>query len=149
MGMDHRWGLRESIDREVVIDCDAEAPRCGRSRDMSLSGLFVSIAKPGLEPNVPVELVVTRRNGGATSMHRLGAVVARLCESGVALMFTRADAREIRRFRAAFRVGGSVLTLRRLDPRRLLARRSAPDDTITSIVTAPGIETDAVAIKTS
>jgi hypothetical protein len=143
MGMDHRWGIRERIKCEVVIDGDEAAPCRGHSRDVSFSGIFLSIPPVGLEPNVSVEMMVTRRVAGVTSMHRMGAVVVRVCENGVALMFTRPEVREITRFRGLFHAGDSLLTLRRPDPGRLLARRRSQEGMVSAVVPRQKIETPA------
>ncbi len=144
MSMDHRWGMREPIEREVLIACDTAMPLRGRSLNVSFSGIFVSVSQAPLKINALVELVARLRSAGVTSVHRMVAAVARLSEHGVGLMFYTLDPGEITRFLALLRGADSFLVLRQPDPRRLFVRSTARDGMFVSVVGGPKIETTAV-----
>jgi hypothetical protein len=98
--MEHRWGIRESIDLDVLINHGLRPPICGRLRNISLSGLFV--ATPSARPplNAGVELVFVQQERGFVRIHRLEATVTRRVEDGVGLMFSQFHPGELSALRA-------------------------------------------------
>jgi hypothetical protein len=133
MSMDHRWGVRERIEREVRIVGDSTTLR-GRSVDVSFSGIFLAASPEEFALDSVVELVVTMQSAGVTAIQRVAAVVVRLNENGLGLMFAGLDPGEIIRFLALLNFNESFLVLRRLDSRALFLRPAIQDGARNSIV---------------
>ncbi len=142
MGMNHRWGVRESIEREVVIYGSGAKLLRGHSRDMSFDGIFVSMSTGSLELRTLVELVVTLRSRCMTPMHRIPAIVARLTERGMGLMFASRDPGEISRFVALLRGSESFLMVRKSDSCRAFFRHAAMDGKVILATTGPKVGMD-------
>jgi PilZ domain len=146
MSMDHRWGMREPIERATLIACGSAKPLRGRSRDVSFSGIFVSVSQAALEHNAMLELVVTLRAGGITSIHRLPVAVARVSEHGVGLMFSALDPGEIIRFLTLLRDRDSFLVLRRPNRGRRRPHKPGRADAPGSV--GGGDKTEAITVTT-
>lgn len=89
--MERRWGMRKSIDVEVVID---NQPAClirGRIGNVSVGGLFVRTEDSSLAMNSQVELVLMLQQDQGTQVYRLPAMVVRLTPQGAGLMFDEYD----------------------------------------------------------
>lgn len=89
--MERRWGLRKSIEVDVVID---NQPTClirGRIGNVSIGGLFVRTEQTNLTMNSQVELVLMLQQEGGTQVYRLPAMVVRLTPQGAGLMFDQYD----------------------------------------------------------
>ena len=115
MRMNHRWGIREPIERETIIYDRGAKPIRGQSQNVSFDGIFIAARKASLHLGTLVDLVVTRHAHGVTWTQQIPAEVARLTEQGVGLMFALRDACKITQFVALLRSGGSVLRVWRSD----------------------------------
>lgn len=101
--MEHRWGRREPIALSVVIHQPGRGLTCGRSRDISSRGIFVAAPRSGLAIHSHVEVVLTLVEKDVTRMVPVAAMVVRLSDDGVGLMFAALSAREIRELLARCR----------------------------------------------
>ena len=115
MRMNHRWGIREPIERETIIYGRGAKPIRGQSQNVSFDGIFIAARKAAMHLGTLVDLVVTRHVHGVTWTQQIPAEVARLTEQVVGLMFALRDAGKITRFITLLRSGGSVLRVRRSD----------------------------------
>jgi hypothetical protein len=100
--MEHRWGGRQRLTLDVLLDCRPLAYGRGRVRDASVSGVFVetTISAP---PHARVAVVFTTTDheaatapslargprlnpiGAVTRLYRIEAQVARVAADGLAL----------------------------------------------------------------
>lgn len=91
MRTERRWGMRKSVEVDVVID---NQPLCllhGSIGNVSIGGLFVRTKPAALNPNARVELVLLLQEGGGTRVYRMPAIVVRLTDKGAGLIFDRYD----------------------------------------------------------
>ena len=134
MKMNHRWGFREPLERPVQIwQRGARGVRAGRSRDMSFDGIFIAAPMAVLYPGTLVDLIATRHMRGVTWTMRMSAVVARLTDEGVGLMFTMRDPGEIVRFTELVRASGSLLRVRPAGSYYAFTRRSRSSGVVLSM----------------
>ena len=96
MGMERRWGMRKSVEVEVVIDNQPVCLLRGRIDNISIGGLFVHTEPAPLRMNTPVELVLLLEDDNGTRVYRLPAVVVRITAEGAGLMFDQYDVNAFR-----------------------------------------------------
>src|SRR5690554_764782 len=84
--MERRWGIRKSVDVEVVIDCQRRGLLRGRLGNVSVGGLFVRTEPSVLTRNTHVEVVLMLQHADGTRVYRMPALVVRLSPNGVGLM---------------------------------------------------------------
>ncbi len=113
MKMNHRWGLREPLARHVQVWQSSAKAIEGCTRDLSFDGVFVEACGLMLYPGTLLDLITMRRVRGVTWIRRMSAVVARLTEAGIGLMFTTRDAVEITRFTEMLRGDNALLSILR------------------------------------
>lgn len=95
MAMEHRWGRRMPLDTNITINCRPAGRSRGRLRDISSGGAFVQTHLP-LGLHARVELVLAASGiEGATRLHRFEAIVSRVGQSGVGLMFVQFNPNEL------------------------------------------------------
>lgn len=94
MAMEHRWGRRLPLDTNVTLNSRPAGRSRGRLRNISSGGAFVHTHLP-LTTHAPVELVMASGFEGATRIHRFDAVVSRIEQDGVGLMFVRFNPNEL------------------------------------------------------
>lgn len=91
MRTERRWGLRKSVQADVLIDNQPASVLRGRVSNVSVGGLYVSTIPAALAPRSRVELVLMRQVAGATRVYRLSATVVRRANEGVGLLITHYD----------------------------------------------------------
>lgn len=91
MRTERRWGLRKSVQADVLIDNQPASLLRGRISDVSVGGLYVSTIPAALAPNSRVELVFMRQVQGVTRVYRLSAMVVRRGTEGVGLLINHYD----------------------------------------------------------
>jgi len=89
MRTERRWGMRKSVEVDVVIDNQPVSLLHGRIGNVSIGGLFVKTTPVALNPNSPVELVLMLHENGGTRVYRMPAIVVRLTNHGAGLIFDR------------------------------------------------------------
>lgn len=92
MSMEHRWSERKPIEMDVALYYAPVGTIAGKTRDVSLEGMYVQV--PGVELPVHAELEVsftTHNGGGAPREHHLPAYVVHGNDSGVGLMLRHVD----------------------------------------------------------
>lgn len=102
MAMEHRWGKRESVDVEVILDARPHGFTHGRVRNASASGLFVETGARFLLHR-RVHVIITLRQGAVTAVHHLLALVTRHAANGVGLAFHEFRPEAVAALRAAAR----------------------------------------------
>lgn len=95
MGMEHRWGTRQPVEVDAVIDCRHRKRARGCIHDISSSGVFLAALSDELPLNSLVELIFTLYDGGVAQVHRVKAMVTRVAPEGAGLMFGELRPREI------------------------------------------------------
>lgn len=127
MAMEHRWGRRIPVDTNITLRC-RRVGRCrGRLRNISSGGVFVQTSL-SLPMYARVELVLAGGIEGATRIHRFEAVVSRLGQGGIGLMFVQFNPHELTALLA--RLGaGETPALRALPSPRNDARRRQRSET--------------------
>jgi hypothetical protein len=96
MGMERRWGMRRPVDVEVVLDNQPASLLRGRIGNISIGGLFVKTEPTALRLHAPIELVLLLDDRSGTRVYRLPAIVVRLTDDGVGLMFDQYDVNAFR-----------------------------------------------------
>lgn len=91
MRTERRWGLRKTVEADVVIDNQPAALLRGRIGNVSVGGLYVSTTPAALMPDSCVELVLMHQAPGGTQVYRLAATVVRRANEGVGLMIYHYD----------------------------------------------------------
>ncbi|HEY8554003.1 MAG TPA: PilZ domain-containing protein [Burkholderiales bacterium] len=94
--MERRWGIRKSVDVEVVIDCQPRGLLRGRLGNVSVGGLFVRTEPSVLTRNTHVEVVLMLQHADGTRVYRMPALVVRLSPNGVGLMLDQYDVEAFR-----------------------------------------------------
>lgn len=91
MAMEHRWSERKPIEMEVALYYAPVGTIVGKTRDVSLEGMFVHT--PGLELPLHAELEVSfvTRSGPDEHEHHLPAYVVHGDDEGVGLMLRHVD----------------------------------------------------------
>jgi hypothetical protein len=84
--MEHRWSVRTSVSRGVVVEC----PRMGQVqaslRDVSLGGAFIETGSVTLPLDAPIALWFV-----GSREHCVEAMVVRLTAKGAGLMFLESE----------------------------------------------------------
>ncbi len=97
--MEKRWTVRTPVRLNVdLLYKDLEVVNC-RTRDISLSGVYVELEQLQPGQDVPVELVFKFGEAGSYTRYRVPARVARADGVGVGLMFRDIDASSFRALR--------------------------------------------------
>lgn len=91
MAMEHRWSERKPIEMEVALYYAPVGTIVGKTRDVSLEGMFVRA--PGVELPMHAELEVSfkTRHGDQGHEHRLPAYVVHGNGEGFGLMLRHVD----------------------------------------------------------
>lgn len=115
MAIEHRWGGREDMDVEVILDARPHGFARGRVRNASASGLFVETEARFLLHR-RVHVIVALRQGAVTAVHHLLALVVRHATNGVGLAFHELRPEAVAALRAAAHVELGDRTRRRALP---------------------------------
>lgn len=88
--MEHRCSTRRMVDLEVALNYRNVELIRGRTRDISLGGMFVETVRQGLPKNSLVRFSV-RLPSGKGWLKECKAMVVHSASGGVGLMFTELD----------------------------------------------------------
>lgn len=92
MSMEHRWSERKPIEMEVALYYAPVGTIVGKTRDVSLEGMFVQTSGIDLPLHAELEVSFTTRNGnGAGKEHHMPAYVVHGGKNGVGLMLRHVD----------------------------------------------------------
>ena len=87
MKMEHRLSKRKPIAVDVSIYYPPLGLISGRTRDLSLAGMFVETPGVKLPRSVTLDIAFMAHNGSKPQLQRVRALVARVTADGVGLMF--------------------------------------------------------------
>jgi hypothetical protein len=104
--IEHRLGMRESIERRVCIYRPKQRAIFGHCENISSSGMWVRSFRTDLAVNAKVQLVTVWREGKIFRIHRVHAVVARVGRKGIGLMFAEQDIKAVYHLLARLRGHG-------------------------------------------
>lgn len=109
--MDKRWTVRTPVRLSVDLHYkDLEVVNC-RTRDISLSGVYVELEQLQPSQDVPVELAFKFGEAGSYTRYRVPARVVRAEGAGVGLMFRDIDASSFRALREVLKHKDVGITL--------------------------------------
>ncbi len=117
MTMERRWGIRKSVEIDVVIDNQPNCLLRGRIGNVSIGGLFVRTEPAGLAVNSQVELVVILHEEQGARVYRMPAMVVRLTPNGAGFMFDQYDVNAFRTLVMLLLAGQRAPAGRRPEPR--------------------------------
>lgn len=91
MSVEKRWSERKPIRMSVMLHYEPLGSVEGKTRDISLEGMFVEIPDPALPLHAEVEVSFVTHEANATHHHRVPAYVVHSNERGVGLMIRHVD----------------------------------------------------------
>ena len=92
MSMEHRWSERKPIEMEVALYYAPVGMITGKTRDVSLEGMYVHTDGFELPLHAELEVSFVTRNGGNEHEHHMPAyVVHGNGDGGVGLMLRHVD----------------------------------------------------------
>lgn len=91
MAIEHRWSERKPIEIEVALHYDPVGTINGRTRDVSLEGMFVRTQGVELPVNAELEVIFVTEKNGKPQEHHLPAYVVHGDGNGVGLMLRHID----------------------------------------------------------
>jgi len=91
MAIEHRWSERKPIEIEVALHCSPIGTIVGKTRDISLEGMFVATNGVELPVNSELEVSFTIPGEPEEKEHRLPAYVVHGNGEGVGLMLRHTD----------------------------------------------------------
>jgi hypothetical protein len=94
MGIEHRWSSRKNIDLNVSLYYPPVGMVNGRTRNISLEGMFVKVRGVRIPAQARLEVCFTTDNRGRSVEHRLPAYVVHQSDGGVGLMLQHVGYRE-------------------------------------------------------
>lgn len=94
MGVEHRWSSRKEINLEVSLYYPPVGMINGKTRNISLEGMFVDLKGVSIPPQARLEICFSAQTRGKTTEHRLPAYVVHGGENGIGLMLQHVGYRE-------------------------------------------------------
>ncbi len=94
MGTEHRWSSRKDINIDVNLYYPPVGMINGKTRNISLEGMYVDLKGINIPPQTRLEICFTANCRGKTTEHRLPAFVVHGSEQGVGLMLQHVGYRE-------------------------------------------------------
>lgn len=92
MTMEHRWSERKPIEMEVSLYYAPVGRVLGKTRDVSLEGMYVRIEGTELPLHAELEVSFVTRNGNSEHKHNMPAyVVHENGNGGIGLMLRHVD----------------------------------------------------------
>ena len=86
MGMEHRWSERKNVAMDVTVHYDPIGEISGKTRDISLEGMFVVTDGVTIPSRAEVKVLFTTKDHGAEQSHCVPAYVVHNNETGIGLM---------------------------------------------------------------
>ena len=94
MGVEHRWSSRKEINMDVNLYYPPVGMINGKTRNISLEGMFVDLKGIQIPAHARLEICFTAEARGRTIEHRLPAYVVHGNGAGVGLMLQHVGYRE-------------------------------------------------------
>jgi hypothetical protein len=94
MGVEHRWSSRKEINLDVSLYYPPVGTISGRTRNISLEGMFVDLEGVQIPPQSRLEVAFRAELHGRCTEHRLPAYVVHSDEGGIGLMLQHVGYRE-------------------------------------------------------
>jgi len=94
MGIEHRWSSRRKIDLDVNLHYPPVGTINGKTRNISLEGMYVDLKGVRIPPQARLEISFTAETRGRPIEHRLPAYVVHSRDGGVGLMLQHVGYRE-------------------------------------------------------
>jgi hypothetical protein len=94
MAIEHRWSSRKDINIHVNLYYPPVGMINGKTRNISLEGMFVDLSGANIPPQARLEICFTAETHGKATEHRLPAYVVHGSEQGVGLMLQHVGYRE-------------------------------------------------------
>lgn len=92
MSMEHRWSERKPIEMDVALYYAPVGTITGKTRDVSLEGMYVQTDGVDLPLHAELEVSFVTQNGGGTPQeHHVPAYVVHGTGSGIGLMLRHVD----------------------------------------------------------
>lgn len=95
MGIEHRWSIRKDININVSLYYPPVGVINGRTRNVSLEGMFVELSGIQIPKRARLEVLFHSCDAGHTTEHRLPACVVHEHNGGIGLMLQHVGHREI------------------------------------------------------
>lgn len=94
MAVEHRWSSRKDISMDVNLYYPPVGMINGKTRNISLEGMFVTLKGVKIPPQARLEICFSAKTRGKTTEHRLPAYVVHGSDNGVGLMLQHVGYRE-------------------------------------------------------
>ena len=94
MGIEHRWSSRKNINIDVSLYYPPIGTISGKTRNISLEGMFVDLEGASIPPQARLEVRFTAQTRDSAVEHRLPAYVVHGSEQGIGLMLQHVGYRE-------------------------------------------------------
>lgn len=94
--MEQRWSPRTRVNLEVDLLVKGKEVGGCRTRDIGMGGAFVEVSEDFHAEKAIVELIFKLGSGDHYSNHRIKAIIVRVANDGVGLMFRDFDASAFR-----------------------------------------------------
>ena len=94
MAVEHRWSTRKPLSIEVNLYYPPLGMINGKTRDISLEGMFVELQGVHIPPQSRLEVAFTAATNGKQTEHRLPAYVVHQRDGGIGLMLQHVGYRE-------------------------------------------------------
>jgi len=94
MDAEHRWSSRKEIHLDVNLYYPPIGMINGRTRNISLEGMFIDLAGVRIPAQARLEVAFTAELHGKCTEHRLPAYVVHAGQNGVGLMLQHVGYRE-------------------------------------------------------
>ena len=94
MGMEHRWSERKNIVMDVTLHYGPIGKIGGKTRDISLEGMFIELEGVQIPPQSRLEVAFTTEGSTGETEHRLPAYVVHEEDGGIGLMLQHVGYRE-------------------------------------------------------
>jgi len=86
MGMEHRWSERKNVTMDVTLHYDPVGQISGKTRDVSLEGMFVETEGVTIPSRAEVKVLFESKDHGTKYSHCVPAYVVHNNDNGVGLM---------------------------------------------------------------
>jgi len=94
--MEQRWSPRTRVNLDVDLLIKGKEVGGCRTRDIGMGGAFVEVNKDFQAEKAIVELIFKLGSGNHFSKHKIKAIIVRVANDGVGLMFRDFDASAFR-----------------------------------------------------
>ncbi|MGD8842824.1 MAG: PilZ domain-containing protein [Gammaproteobacteria bacterium] len=94
MDLEHRWSPRKNINIDVDLHYPPIGLISGRTRNISLEGMFVELDGVTIPPQARLEISFTAHSHGTAFKYRLPAYVVHGSNRGIGVMLQHSGYRE-------------------------------------------------------